>query len=76
MQPYEIKAAIMRVGTSQSAIAEYLGVTRSCVVRVISGQARSARIEAELEKITGKPIHPDRPKPGRVKTVWNGEVAA
>ena len=72
----DLVAAIDRVGTTQSAIAEYLNVSRSSVQRVIHGSMRSARIERELEKIVGKPIFPPLKKPGRKKSVWTGRVAA
>lgn len=76
MKPEDIRAAIVRAGTSQQAIADYLGVRAQSVGRVISGQTRSARIEDELAKITGKPIHAKRNKPGRRKSVWNGASGA
>jgi lambda repressor-like predicted transcriptional regulator len=75
MKPEEIKAAIALAGTSQSALATHLGVTPQSVGRVISKTMRSARIERELEKITGKPIHDQRNKPGRPRAVWNGRLA-
>ena len=76
MKPEDIRAAIARAGTIQAAIAEYLDVRPQTVSRVINGQSRSARIEDELAKITGKPIHASRNKPGRRKSVWNGAVGA
>ena len=72
----DLVAAIDRVGTTQSAIAEYLNVSRSSVQRVIHGSMRSTRIERELEKIVGQPIFPPLKKPGRKKSVWTGRVAA
>ena len=72
----DLVAAIDRVGTTQSAIAEYLNVSRSSVQRVIHGSMRSTRIERELEKIVGQPIFPPLKKPGRKKSVWTGKVAA
>ena len=75
MTPDAIKAAISRAGTTQTAIARYLDVSPSCVGRVINGAMRSQRIEAELQKITGKPIHGPAGKPGRKKSSWNGSVA-
>lgn len=76
MKPEDIRAAIAKAGTSQRAIAEYLRVKPQSVSRVVNGQMRSARIEDELAKITGKPIHQTRNKPGRKKLVWNGAVGA
>jgi predicted transcriptional regulator len=75
MNPTDIKAAIDRAGTSQTAIAEYLGITTTAVSRVVTGKARSARVEAELLKICGKAIYATAIKTGRVKTTWNGAVA-
>lgn len=72
MKPEEIRAAIALAGTSQAAVATHLGVTPQSVGRVISKTMRSARIERELEKITGKPIHDKKNKPGRPKAVWTG----
>lgn len=75
--PAEIKSAIVRAGTSQSAIAEYLGVTAQSVWRVIHGGFRSPRIEAELAKITGCPVREPRlHRRVRAKTVWNGQKAS
>lgn len=75
MNPSDIKAKIAQAGTSQAAIATYLGVSPASVGRVIRGNLRSKRIEAELSKIVGQPIFPDTPKkPGRPKLVWTGEV--
>lgn len=76
MKPEDIKAAIALAGTSQSAIARHLGVSVNSVSRVVTGAMRSARIEAELEKVTGKPLHPAKPVRGRRKTVWSGAGAA
>jgi ribosome-binding protein aMBF1 (putative translation factor) len=75
MTPEDIKAAISRNGTSQAAIAEYLKVTPSVVGRVVSGKARSQRVEAEIEKAVGrKNIFGPRGKPGPIKTTWNGKA--
>ena len=76
MKPEDIRAAIAKAGTTQRAIADYLDVRPQTVARVINGQTRSARIEDELAKITGKPLHAVRNKPGRRKSVWNGAVGA
>lgn len=74
MTPSAIRAAIARAGTSQAAIAAFLNVSPGSVGRVINGTMRSRRIEAELQKITGRPIHGELSKPGRKKTVWTGRV--
>jgi hypothetical protein len=76
MTPNDIKAAICLAGTSQAAIAEHLGVTIGCVWRVVHLKMRSAKIEAELEKLTGTPIYPAPGKRGRKKAVWSGERVA
>jgi hypothetical protein len=41
---------------------------------VINKTMRSARIERELEKITGRPIHDKKNKPGRPRAVWTGRL--
>lgn len=76
MKAIEIRAAIARAGTSQTAIAEYLGVTPASVSRVVNGTMRSQRIEAELAKVVGHPLFAPAGRPGRKKTVWTGQVSA
>lgn len=79
MNKSDIKAAIERAGTSQAAIAEFLGVTPTCVGRVIAGTMRSKRVEQEIEQLIGKPIFATAKKPGRIKTTYRGaaqQVAA
>lgn len=77
MNANDIKAAIVRSGTSQRAIAKYLGVSAQSVWRVIHGGFRSQRIEAELEKITGCPVREARkPRHTRATTVWDGKPVA
>jgi len=73
MTPEEIKAAIARAGTTQTAIASHLDVRVQSIGRVIKGTMRSAKIEAELAKLTGKPLHASQAKPGRPKSTWNGQ---
>lgn len=75
VKPQDIKAAIAKAGTSQTAIARHLGVRMNSVSRVINGTLRSQRIEAELQKITGKPLHDTPSVRGRRKTVWTGQSA-
>lgn len=72
MSPNEIKAAIALAGSTQTALAAYLGVSMQSVSRVINGRLRSTRIEAELAKIIGKPPFGALPKRGRPKSSWNG----
>ena len=76
MTPIAIKAAIADAGTTQAAIAEYLGVSATTVGKVVAGKMRSRRIEAELQKITGAPLHKAAAKRGRQKSSWNGKVEA
>jgi lambda repressor-like predicted transcriptional regulator len=75
MSPHDIKAKIALAGTSQAAIAKHLGVRPASVAKVIKGEMRSKRIEAELKKITGQTVNPRPCRPlGRPKTVWTGKV--
>ncbi|MGI4778326.1 MAG: helix-turn-helix domain-containing protein [Janthinobacterium lividum] len=53
MHPEEIKAAIRMKGTTPSAIADELNVSRSMVSLVICGTAKSARIADRIAQITG-----------------------
>jgi predicted XRE-type DNA-binding protein len=76
LEPNQIKEAILRAGTSQSAIATYLGVHVSVVNGVVLKKTRNKRIEKELEKITGAPIHDTPVKRGPRKTVWTGQIKA
>jgi hypothetical protein len=75
MKPAHIKAGIAAAETTQQAIADHLGVSVQAVGRVVSGSMRSARIEAELSRIVGKPIHTTKSTPGRKKSVWKGVEA-
>ena len=70
--PKEVAAAIVAAGTTQRAIATHLGVTQQSLGRVISGSMRSAKIEAELEKVTGIKLYDAPARRGRVKSVWTG----
>lgn len=54
MHPELIKAHIRMKGTTPSAIADELGVTRTAVAHVINNDSRSARIRAALVRVTGK----------------------
>ncbi len=76
MNPIDVQVAIMKAGTSQKAIADYLGVSPTAIGRVIKGTMRSHLIEKEIEKIVGKKFFPPKRKPGRAKTVWTGRVVA
>jgi hypothetical protein len=72
VNPKIVRAAIIAVGTTQRAIATHLGVTQQSLGRVISGSMRSAKIEAELEKVTGIKLYDAPARRGRVKNVWTG----
>lgn len=74
MTPNDIKAAIAKAGTTQTAIAHHLNVRPKSVGQVIAGKLRSTKIEAELAKVTGKPIHAKPPQRGRPRTSWSGDV--
>lgn len=55
MHPEQIKAAIRMKGTTPSAIADELGVSRSTVSQVISGRGVSARISTRISQVVGLP---------------------
>ena len=56
MHPEQIKAAIRMQGTTPSAIADELKVSRSTVSQVISGRGISARIAARISQVIGVPV--------------------
>lgn len=56
MHAEEIKAAIRMKGTTPTAIAEELGVSRSMVSHVINGNAKSERIAQRIAQIVGKSV--------------------
>ncbi len=71
MHPEEIKAAIRMKGTTPTAIAEELGVSRSMVSHVINGNAKSERIAQRIAQITGKTVDaiwPPKNKPALRRT--------
>lgn len=53
MHPELIKAQIRMKGTTPSAIADALGVSRAAVAQIINGQGKSARIRAAIVEATG-----------------------
>lgn len=77
MNPEAIKSAIEKAGTSQAAIARFLGVTVQSVNAVVNGRMRSPRIEKELAKIVGPDVFKpyEKKKCGKPKTVWTGQLA-
>lgn len=54
MHPEEIKAAIRMAGSTPSAIAEELNVSRSMVSHVINGKFKSERIAQRIAEVTGR----------------------
>lgn len=76
MSPREVKAALILAGMTQTAFANSLGVSINSVSRVINGTLRSKRIEAELQKLTGKPLHDAPSVRGRRQSVWPGALGA
>lgn len=50
-----ITKALYAAGSSPSAVARQAGVSPSTVTKVMLGQSRSAKVEALIERITGKP---------------------
>jgi hypothetical protein len=50
-----ITMALRAAGSSPSEVARQAGVSPSTVTKVMLGQSRSAKIEALIESITGKP---------------------
>ncbi|MBF9263584.1 helix-turn-helix domain-containing protein [Paracidovorax cattleyae] len=56
MHPEEIKAAIRMAGTTPTAIAEELNVSRSMVSHVIYSKAKSERIAQRIAQITGRSL--------------------
>ncbi|GKT20034.1 helix-turn-helix domain-containing protein [Acidovorax sp. SUPP2522] len=55
MHPEEIKAAIRMKGTTPTALADELKVSRSMVSHVINGKAKSARIATRIVQVIGLP---------------------
>jgi gp16 family phage-associated protein len=56
MHPEQIKAEIRMKGTTPSAIADELGVSRTTVSQVISGKGVSHRISAHIAAVIGLPV--------------------
>lgn len=53
MHPEQIKAAIRMKGTTPSAIADALQISRMTVSHVIHGRGVSARIAKRISEVTG-----------------------
>ena len=63
MHPEQIKAAIRMRGTTPSAIAQELGISRMAVSHVIHGRGVSAKVARAISQVTGIAIGvlwPDR----------------
>lgn len=56
MHAEQIKAAIRMKGTTPSAIADELGLSRSTVSQVINGRGISARVSQKISEVVGLPI--------------------
>lgn len=62
MHPEEIKAAIRMKGTTPSAVADELGISRTTVSQVIHGRGVSDRVATRISQVLGIPkasIWPD-----------------
>lgn len=57
MDPEDIKAAIGKAGSSQSAIARAHACSVTAVWAVIHGIGRSRPIARRISKVTGLPLH-------------------
>ena len=66
MHPADIRAALLKSGKTQTAIALELEVSVNAVSLVIKGQSTSRRIARTISKATG--ISLDRLWPGRYVT--------
>ncbi|MBO9538746.1 helix-turn-helix domain-containing protein [Herbaspirillum sp.] len=74
MHPEQIKAAMRMAGKTPAMAADDLKVAGSTVSQVISGRAKSARIQAYIAKIIKQPIDKiwppsDRPVLRRTKAI-------
>lgn len=56
MHPEEIKAAIRMKGTTPSAIADELDLSRTTVSQVIHGRGVSARVANRISEVIGLPV--------------------
>jgi len=56
MHPADIKAALEKAGSSQTKIAQTLGVSKTTVGHVIYGRSSSRRIAAEISRVTDLPL--------------------
>ena len=65
MHPEQIKAAIRMCGTTPTAIAEELEVSRSMVSHVINGHAKSERIAKKISDVTGMTVETMWPSSGQ-----------
>ena len=57
MHPVDIRAALIKAGTSQAGIAEQLSVSHNAVSLVVHGRTKSSRIARAIAKATGISIH-------------------
>lgn len=56
MHPEDINAALRKTGNTQAMLADELEVARSSIHDVIHGRKRSARIQARIAEIIGRPV--------------------
>lgn len=56
MHAEEIKAGLRMKGVTLASLADELKVTRSLVSHVVSGTARSSRVQERIAAILGKPV--------------------
>jgi lambda repressor-like predicted transcriptional regulator len=56
MHPEQIKAAIRMKGTTPSAIADAMGLSRTAVTHVIRGVGVSLPVAQRISEVTGVPI--------------------
>lgn len=57
MHPEQIKAAIRMKGTTPSAIADDLGISRTTVSHVIRGNGVSERVAKRIAEVTGLSVN-------------------
>lgn len=56
MHPAMIKAHLRIAGSSQTHVANSLGISHSAVSRVIDGHSRSLRVARRICEIIGEPV--------------------
>ena len=64
MHPEEIKAEMRMKGVTPAMLCDELNVSAPSMSQVISGRARSTRIQTRISEIIGKPI----------SKIWSGQT--